>query len=249
MQTSSALVVGKAMEKFKLTGQGVIGGLAHKEGIDRLSHYIKYGPNKQVKGNKDGESIEANFKEYRESWSNQPWEWAKQINKKETSFSQFKPLSLDLELAAICDLACPYCYRQTYVTPDKVMPTQMAKDLISEAASINIASLKLNWRGEPLLHPQLCEIIRHAKEQGIVDVIINTNATHLDDSYAEKLLNSGLDYIIFSFDGGTKETYEKNRVSRFTYNQFETVCSNIKNFCKKKKEKGLKFPTQEYKWF
>ena len=88
-------------------------------------------------------------------------------------------------------------------------------------ASLNIASLKLNWRGEPLLHPQLCEIIRHAKEQGIVDVIINTNATHLDDSYAEKLLNSGLDYIIFSFDGGTKETYEKNRVSRFTYNQFE----------------------------
>ena len=27
-----------------------------------------------------------------------------QINKKRTSFSQFKPLSLDLELAAICDL-------------------------------------------------------------------------------------------------------------------------------------------------
>ena len=85
MQTSSAIVVGKAMEKFKLTGQGVIGGLAHKEGIDRLSHYIKYGPNKQIKGNKDGESIEANFKEYRKL-EQSTMGMGKQINKKETSF-------------------------------------------------------------------------------------------------------------------------------------------------------------------
>ena len=118
----------------------------------------------------------------------------------------------------------------------------MARRLIKEAAEMGIASLKLNWRGEPLLHPEICEIIKFAKTQGILDVIINTNATQLNTEMAEKLLDSGIDYVIFSFDGGTKETYEKNRVSRFEINTFEKVCENIKNFCKLKEKKGLVFP-------
>ena len=34
------------MEKFKLTGQGVIAGKAYKAKLDRLSFYMKYVPNK-----------------------------------------------------------------------------------------------------------------------------------------------------------------------------------------------------------
>ena len=57
---------------------------------------------------------------------------------------------------------------------------------------------------------------------------INTNATTLDKK-AEKLINSGLDQIIFSFDGGTKKTYEKMRPGRFK-NKFNKIYENIKNF-------------------
>ena len=96
---------------------------------------------------------------------------------------------------------------------------------------MNIPSIKLNWRGEPLLNPHLSEIISYAKSSGIVDVIINTNATHLTEKKSIELIQSGLDYIIFSFDGGTKETYESNRVSRFKPNTFESVVANIRRFC------------------
>ena len=51
-----------------------------------------------------------------------------------------------------------------------------------------------------------------------------------------------MDYIIFSFDGGTKKTYEKYRPGRFKTNSFDTVYENIKNFCLLKKEKKKKFP-------
>ena len=33
---------------------------------------------------------------------------------------------------------------------------------------------------------------------------------------AKNLIEAGIDQIIFSFDGGTKETYEKNRIGRFS---------------------------------
>ena len=230
------------MEKFKLTGQGVIAGKAYKAKLDRLSFYMKYGPNKILRDKANNSEILDRFKAYRENWEKQPKEWEKELKGGKKNIAEHLPLSLDLELAAICDLACPYCYRQTYVTPDKIMPTVMARRLIKEAAEMGIASLKLNWRGEPLLHPEICEIIKFAKTQGILDVIINTNATQLNTEMAEKLLDSGIDYVIFSFDGGTKETYEKNRVSRFEINTFEKVCENIKNFCKLKEKKGLVFP-------
>ena len=34
---------------------------------------------------------------------------------------ELSPLCIDLELASVCDLACPHCFRQTVATPDKIM--------------------------------------------------------------------------------------------------------------------------------
>ena len=103
-------------------------------------------------------------------------------------------------------------------------------------------SVKLIWRGEPLLHPKVKELIQYAKESGIIEVIINTNGTNLDKKKANELIDSGLDQLIYSFDGGTKETYEKMRPGRFKKNKFEDVYNNIKNFSKIKKLRNSKFP-------
>ena len=100
---------------------------------------------------------------------------------------------------------------------------------------MKIPSIKFNWRGEPLLHPKLPEFIKYAKMKGILETIINTNATHLNEKKSEELIEAGLDLIIYSFDGGSKKTYEKNRPGRFKKNNFEDVYKNIKNFHKVKK--------------
>ena len=54
-------------------------------------------------------------------------------------------------------------------------------DLIDQAADLQIPSIKFNWRGEPLLHPKLPKFIEYAKKKGILDTIINTNATTLSE--------------------------------------------------------------------
>ena len=70
----------------------------------------------------------------------------------------------------------------------------MCYDLIDQAAKLKIPSIKFNWRGEPLLHPKLPEFINYAKEKGILETIINTNATQLKEGLAEELIKSGLDF-------------------------------------------------------
>ena len=150
------------------------------------------------------EKFQNSFREYRKNWVNAAKN--KNIN---------KPLSLDLEIAAICDLACPHCHREYLVTPDKIMNEALYKKMVDEAADMGVPSIKLIWRGEPLLHPKLKEFIIYAKKSGILEVIINSNATNLDENKSRELIESGLDLLIYSFDGGTKDTYEKMRPGRF----------------------------------
>ena len=50
-----------------------------------------------------------------------------------------------------------------------------------------IPSIKFNWRGEPLLNSKLPEIIDYAKQKGILETMINTNATKLNEEMSEKI--------------------------------------------------------------
>jgi MoaA/NifB/PqqE/SkfB family radical SAM enzyme len=180
---------------------------------------------------------------YRKNWINQPNELAtKTIDNKKLFEIGAIPLCLDLEVAAICDLACPFCYREYIATPDKVISDELAESLIKQASEIGIPSLKLNWRGEPLLYPRIHKIIDLAKKYGILETMINTNATNLSEKVSNNLIEAGLDVMIYSFDGGTKETYEKMRPGRFKKNSFDVVYNNIVKFAEIKEKQSAKFP-------
>ena len=185
--------------------------------------------------------LKKDYKIYRERWVN-----VHENYKNDQNFSSgnklLPPLSIDIETAAICDLACPHCSREYIITPDKIMKFELYKKIVDECVKLEIPSIKLNWRGEPLLNPKIDEFIKYAKEKGILEVSINTNAVTLSEEKSKKLINSNLDIIIFSFDGGRKETYEKMRPGRFHNNNFDKVYENIKKFSEIKKKMNSKFP-------
>ena len=182
------------------------------------------------------------YKEYRRLWTDQPKECYKQSVTSNLLDKGYRPLSIDIETAAVCDLACPFCYRESLATPDKTMNMELFKSIVDQAADLGVPSIKLNWRGEPLLHPKLYKMVEYAKQKGIIETIINTNATNLTRQTSERLINSGLDFMIYSFDGGTKETYEKMRPGRFKKNNFDDVYQNIVNFSNIRNKMGAKFP-------
>ena len=195
--------------------------------------------------NKDDilKSYRNRFVNYRKNWLNQPKKCIqKKYSNEDLKKKNILPLCLDIEVASICDLACPFCFREFIVTPDKIIDDSFCYNLIDQAADLKIPSIKFNWRGEPLLHPKLPEFIDYAKNKGILETIINTNATTLTKKLSEKLIKSGLDFMIYSFDGGSAKTYEKNRPGRFKKNNFDKVYNNIVNFKSIKEKMNAKFP-------
>lgn len=178
------------------------------------------------------------YKEYRRKWN---------VNAQEHIVGKF-PLHLDIESVSACNLRCIMCPWHGAQFPEYnlkgrgelgYMSMELFKKIIDEAAKYKLPSIKLNYRGEPILHPKLPEMIKYAKDKGVLDVQFNTNGLTLTEELARKLIEAGLDRIIFSVDGGTKETYEKIRV----LSNYDRVSANIKRLVQIRNSMGLKKPS------
>jgi radical SAM protein with 4Fe4S-binding SPASM domain len=140
------------------------------------------------------------------------------------------PLTLAIESTAKCNLFCPMCPRETMYFPPKDMEMDVFRKIIDETRDFLEFAVPYG-SGEPLLNPRIYDMIAYCKKLG-VPTGISTNATVLSAKAARKLIEAGLDYIIFAFDGATPETYEKYRKGA----NFEKVRENILTFLRVKKE-------------
>jgi len=112
--------------------------------------------------------------------------------------------------------------------PDNLglMSWQTFDKIIQECAKYKCPSIKFNWRGEPLIHPLLPEMVKIAKKYAkILEVQINTNGQLLTPDKSRLLTKAGIDRIIISIDGTTKETYEKIRIG----GSWERLIVNLQN--------------------
>ena len=147
------------------------------------------------------------------------------------------PIRLWIEPTSVCDLSCVMCLNRCIPEDEKgFMDFNLFRKIIDEAANF-VYDVYLHHRGESLLHPDIFKMIKYAKAKSIF-TRLHTNATLLTEERSYSLLNSGLDFLSFSFDGYEKETYEKIRVGA----NFERTLSNITNFLRIKKELEKKTP-------
>lgn len=116
------------------------------------------------------------------------------------------------------------------------MKLELFKKIIDEIHP-HTSTIVMALSGESLLHPDLIEMIQYAEEHQI-KASLNTNATLIDREKAIRLLESGVSYISFAFDGTTKSMYEKVRKGA----DFEETLKNILFFLQLKKEKNQKKP-------
>ncbi len=156
------------------------------------------------------------------------------FNKKNLNYL---PLKLWIETTSRCNLSCKLCANKNLNQSQKGdMQFWLFKKIIDEAKDF-VFQANLFHRGEPLLHPEITQMISYAKQNGIL-TCIHTNATLLDENISEKLILSGLDKIFFSFDSYNKNDYEKNRKG----SDYDKTLSNIINFLQIKKKLKAKKP-------
>lgn len=112
------------------------------------------------------------------------------------------PLNVDIEVSSKCQIRCDHCFRQYMnIGENDFMPLDMYKKIVSECGRHKLFTLKFSMRGEPLLHPDIVEMIHFAKQSGIREVWINTNGGPITETLARDLIQAGTDWITMSFDG------------------------------------------------
>jgi radical SAM protein with 4Fe4S-binding SPASM domain len=121
------------------------------------------------------------------------------------------------------------------VFKDKNMPFKYYRRIIDDIGD-TLITLRLWHYGEPFLNPDIFHMIRYAKKKGII-VAISSNLSLLTKKKAKKLIYSGLDYLIVSFDGASEYTYNLYHGKDY----FKKVVTNLRMLIELKKE--LKFST------
>ena len=132
------------------------------------------------------------------------------------------PLPLPYAIAVFpiyhCNFKCRYCIQsvpkdQRQSICDSVMLSlNIYKKMIDDLAEIGTPIPKLGFGGygEPLLHPDIIEMVRYAKEKNVVKTIeIVTNGVLLHKEMAEGLVAAGLDRLRISIQGLDAERYKE----------------------------------------
>ncbi len=153
------------------------------------------------------------------------------------------PIHIDIELGYSCNLKCIMCPygSPSYKHPDyfgKNLKTDLIKKVILEGVPKGLSSIRFSLLNEPLLHPELPDLIHYAKKNGIIDCFITTNGILLNETISEKLIDAGLTHLMISLDASTKETYEKIRVG----GNLDIVIDNINNFLHVRLKKKASLP-------
>ncbi len=167
------------------------------------------------------------YAEYRRLWDDVP------RNKTELDF----PINVDIETTDVCNLKCPMCPR-TFMDNEgtienRMMTREEYASIIDQSVAHGAKAVKLNYNGEPLAHKDAIWQVRYAKEKGILDVIMNTNATLLRKDVVEALLYAGIDGVFVSQDALSPELFEQQRVGT----TIGKVIDNLYTFVRLRNEK------------
>jgi MoaA/NifB/PqqE/SkfB family radical SAM enzyme len=124
------------------------------------------------------------------------------------------PQQVVVETTAACDQHCVFCGRTYMARPKKTMRPDLFRKIADEiAAESPYAELWPTFMGEALLlGNRLFDLIRYSRRVGCRKITLNTNGNRLNEKTIPGLLDCGLDRLIISCDGHTKETYERIRV-------------------------------------
>lgn len=99
-----------------------------------------------------------------------------------------------------CNLLCVHCYNDSGAgKPCNEIPTAEAKAVIDDLAGFGVPSILFSG-GEPLMRPDLFDLIAHAVGRGL-RAVISTNGTLITADKAREVKRLGVSYVGISLDG------------------------------------------------
>jgi radical SAM protein with 4Fe4S-binding SPASM domain len=123
-----------------------------------------------------------------------------------------------------CNMRCPHCYASAVASPS---PSDLTSaegfKLLDDLAEIGVRVVIFSG-GEPLLRPDLLDLLRHARGLGIA-AQLSTNGVLIDEAVAQRLAQAGVAYVGVSIDGAP----DFNDAYRGLEGGYESALAGLRN--------------------
>ncbi|MGB7438220.1 MAG: radical SAM protein [Candidatus Acidiferrum sp.] len=104
-----------------------------------------------------------------------------------------------------CNLDCTYC--NEFDNTSKPVPLEEMKKRLDILAEMGTSIITISG-GEPLMHPELDEVIRHIRKRGMIAGLI-TNGFFLNKDRIQRLNHAGLEHLQISIDNAVPDEVSK----------------------------------------
>lgn len=152
------------------------------------------------------------------------------------------PRCIKIFPSEVCNHKCKGCH--SIILHNKKFPfldLKLYKRLVDEWAELGVQGINFGGGGEPLMHPNIQEMIEYAGKKGIAIGML-TNGTLLKNGVIDPILKYNV-FIRIGIDAATHRIYKKQH----GVDQFNLLINNIKKIVERRKELkskttiGLKF--------
>lgn len=182
------------------------------------------------------EAFGEDYRAYRAAWDKAGPAWTPEF-----------PLHIDFQLMDQCNMRCTFCPRDEPVMEamgakgELNRGTKMTlvdfKKVIDEGERYGLRAINLGATAEPLIHPDVVEMVRYARQHGVFDIRMITNGLLLKEKMIRRLYEAGLTYLGVSIDSVNPETYRQVRK-----NDLAKVVKNVEMAVAIRREMQLEFP-------
>jgi tungsten cofactor oxidoreducase radical SAM maturase len=144
---------------------------------------------------------------------------------------------LYVEPTTACNLECRTCIRNVWEDPQAHMEMGLFEQLVAQTEAFpELKRVVFSGLGEPLVHPQILEMIRLVRQRGLA-VTLGTNGILMDRAMSRELVELGVDRLVVSLDGVRPETYAGVRGTLLS-----TVLDQIRGLNEEKQAHGSHIP-------
>ena len=148
---------------------------------------------------------------------------------------------VQIEVTSRCGTGCVFCPHDAL--SDKWVEGDLSLELYRERIAPHLGLFGLvylqGW-GEPMLHPDLWDMLAMALEKGCATGF-TTNGANLQADQNQRLLDMGVNLISVSFAGTAASVHESLR----THSEFSMLCKNFESLANLKKQHGSDNPWLE----
>ncbi len=163
-------------------------------------------------------------------------------SKSDAQASEKRPFHVvQIEITSRCSTGCVFCPHDAlsdkWIDGD-LSPLMYEEHIVPHLDLFDLVYLQ-GW-GEPMLHPNLWDMLGSAQEKGC-RTGFTTNGAWLQSEQNQRLVEMGVDMISVSFAGTAAPVHESLR----TNSQFSALCGNFESLANLKKQRGVTKPWLE----